>query len=51
MLPQDKFTQLLPLWYLQKGSKDNTRTVFLQLPMNSPLRELVQVCSPFIAQL
>ncbi|PNF18314.1 hypothetical protein B7P43_G14501 [Cryptotermes secundus] len=42
MLPQDKFTQLAPLWYLGKGKEKCTRIVFLQLPMNSPLRELVQ---------
>lgn len=42
MLPQDKFTQLTPLWYLQKNITNGTSTVYLQLPMNCPLRELVQ---------
>jgi Double stranded RNA binding domain. len=43
MLPQDKFTQLSPLWYLSK----NKKSVHLQLPMNSKLRDLIKVGYPF----
>ncbi|XP_069680713.1 endoribonuclease Dicer isoform X2 [Periplaneta americana] len=39
-LPQDKFTQLTPLWYLSKGA--GNVCVYLQLPMNSPLRDIIE---------
>jgi hypothetical protein len=43
MLPQDKFTQLTPLWYLS----ENKKSVYLQLPMNSKVHDLIQVGYPF----
>jgi hypothetical protein len=50
MLPQDRFTQLTPFWYLRREKLKGASTVYLQLPMNSRLREVVKVCLPFIAQ-
>ncbi|XP_021927095.1 endoribonuclease Dicer-like isoform X2 [Zootermopsis nevadensis] len=37
-LAQDKFTQLTPLWYMSK----NKTSVHLQLPMPSPMRDIVE---------
>lgn len=37
-LPQDKFTQLTPFWYLS----DDRKSVYLQLPMNSNLHDVIQ---------
>jgi len=45
MLPQDKFTQLTPLWYLNENSQ-NRKSVCLQLPMNSKLHDLIKVGYP-----
>jgi hypothetical protein len=48
MLPQDRYTQLTPLWYLKSDKKNSINIVYLQLPMNSQLRKVVEVCSPFL---
>ncbi|XP_046981769.1 endoribonuclease Dicer-like isoform X1 [Schistocerca americana] len=40
-LPQDKFTDLSPLWYIQ-NNRDSTVTCYLKLPMNSRLKEPVK---------
>ncbi|XP_071454543.1 endoribonuclease Dicer [Hetaerina americana] len=60
LLPQDKFTQLQPIWALQElcvsslsparrllsnNHQDNTvnlKLAFLQLPMNSPIRNIIK---------
>nr|BAW35366.1 Dicer3 [Locusta migratoria] len=40
-LPQDKFTDLSPLWYIQTN-RDKSLTCYLKLPMNSRLRDPVK---------